>query len=185
MHIKISEEKVGKVFSTSEPEWPMPPTAPPDAPNVLVMLVDDLGFSDLGCFGSEIETPALDKLAADGIQYTNFHVNPMCSPTRASLLTGLNSHMAGMGHVAHFDPGFPGYAMEIREDALTMGDLFQDHGWASLMIGKWHLCKDSQLSEAGPNIAGRCKRVLNGFMEYLEASPIFINLIGSMKIIML
>ena len=89
----------------------MPPTAPPDAPNVLVMLVDDLGFSDLGCFGSEIETPALDKLAADGIQYTNFHVNPMCSPTRASLLTGLNSHMAGMGHVAHFDPGFPGYAM--------------------------------------------------------------------------
>ncbi|MEC7577927.1 MAG: arylsulfatase, partial [Actinomycetota bacterium] len=142
--------KVGKVFSTSEPEWPMPPTAPPDAPNVLVMLVDDLGFSDLGCFGSEIETPALDRLASDGIQYTNFHVNPMCSPTRASLLTGLNSHMAGMGHVAHFDPGFPGYAMEIREDALTMGDLFQEHGWASLMIGKWHLCKDSNLSEAGP-----------------------------------
>ena len=142
--------KVGKVFSTSEPEWPIPPTAPPDAPNVLVMLVDDLGFSDLGCFGSEIETPALDRLASDGIQYTNFHVNPMCSPTRASLLTGLNSHMAGMGHVAHFDPGFPGYAMEIREDALTMGDLFQEHGWASLMIGKWHLCKDSNLSEAGP-----------------------------------
>ena len=81
--------KVGKVFSTSEPEWPMPPTAPPDAPNVLVMLVDDLGFSDLGCFGSEIETSALDRLASDGIQYTNFHVNPMCSPTRASLLTGL------------------------------------------------------------------------------------------------
>ena len=99
---KNFEGKVGKIFSTSEPEWPMPPTAPPDAPNVLVMLVDDLGFSDLGCFGSEIETPTLDKLASDGIQYTNFHVNPMCSPTRASLLTGLNSHMAGMGHVAHF-----------------------------------------------------------------------------------
>jgi arylsulfatase len=114
------------------------------------MLVDDLGFSDLGCFGSEIDTPNIDALAAGGIRYTNFHVNPMCSPTRASLLTGLNSHMAGMGHVAHFDPGFPGYAMELRENAVTMGDLFQVNGWASLMVGKWHLCKDSQLSEAGP-----------------------------------
>ena len=142
--------KVGKIFSTSEPDWPKPPTAPTGAPNVLVMLVDDLGFSDLGCFGSEIETPALDSLAHDGIQYTNFHVNPMCSPPRASLLTGLNYHLAGMGHVAHFDPGFPGYAMEIRDDAITMGDLFQKNGWASLMVGKWHLCKDSHLSEAGP-----------------------------------
>ncbi len=142
--------KVGKIFSTSEPDWPKPPTAPEGSPNVLVMLVDDLGFSDLGCFGSEIETPNLDALAAEGIRYTNFHVNPMCSPTRASLLTGLNSHMAGMGHVAHFDPGFPGYAMELRDNAITMGDLFQANGWASLMVGKWHLCKDSQLSEAGP-----------------------------------
>ena len=147
---KNFQGKVGKIFSTSEPDWPKPPTAPTGAPNVLVMLVDDLGFSDLGCFGSEIETPALDSLAHDGIQYTNFHVNPMCSPTRASLLTGLNSHLAGMGHVAHFDPGFPGYAMEIRDDAITMGDLFQKNGWASLMVGKWHLCKDSHLSEAGP-----------------------------------
>jgi arylsulfatase len=142
--------KVGKVFSTSDPAWPRPPTAPAGSPNVLVILVDDLGFSDLGCFGSEIETPNLDALAAEGIRYTNFHVNPMCSPTRASLLTGLNSHMAGMGHVAHFDPGFPGYAMELRENATTMGDLFKANGWASLMVGKWHLCKDSHLSEAGP-----------------------------------
>ena len=142
--------KVGKIFSTSEPDWPKPPTAPEGSPNVLVMLVDDLGFSDLGCFGSEIDTPNIDALAAGGIRYTNFHVNPMCSPTRASLLTGLNPHMAGMGHVAHFDPGFPGYAMELRENAVTMGDLFQVNGWASLMVGKWHLCKDSQLSEAGP-----------------------------------
>ena len=96
--------KVGKIFSTSEPDWPIPPTAPPNSPNVLVMLVDDLGFSDLGCFGSEINTPNIDELAAEGLRSTNFHVTPMCSPTRASLLTGLNSHMAGMGHVAHFDP---------------------------------------------------------------------------------
>ena len=114
MRKKINESysgfagKVGKIFSTSEPDWPKPPTAPEGSPNVLVMLVDDLGFSDLGCFGSEIDTPNIDALAAGGIRYTNFHVNPMCSPTRASLLTGLNPHMAGMGHVAHFDPGNPG-----------------------------------------------------------------------------
>ena len=172
--------KVGRIFSTSEPDWPKPPTASVDSPNVLVMLVDDLGFSDLGCFGSEIETPSIDALAAEGIRYTNFHVNPMCSPTRASLLTGLNSHMAGMGHVAHFDPGFPGYAMELRENAVTMGDLFQANGWASLMVGKWHLCKDSQLSEAGPKHSWPLQKgferfygILGGFTNFHQPHRLY------------
>ena len=89
---------VGRIFSTSEPSWPAFPTAPKGAPNVIVMLADDLGFADLACYGSEIDTPNLDAIAANGLRYTNFHVNPMCSPTRASMLTGLNHHMAGMGH---------------------------------------------------------------------------------------
>ena len=172
--------KVGRIFSTSEPDWPKPPTASVDSPNVLVMLVDDLGFSDLGCFGSEIETPSIDALAAEGIRYTNFHVNPMCSPTRASLLTGLNSHMAGMGHVAHFDPGFPEYAMELRENAVTMGDLFQANGWASLMVGKWHLCKDSQLSEAGPKHSWPLQKgferfygILGGFTNFHQPHRLY------------
>lgn len=172
--------KVGKIFSTSEPYWPQPPTAPVGSPNVLVMLVDDLGFSDLGCFGSEIDTPNIDALATEGIQYTNFHVNPMCSPTRASLLTGLNSHMAGMGHVAHFDPGFPGYAMELRDNAITMGDLFQENGWASLMVGKWHLCKDSQLSEAGPKHSWPLQKgferfygILGGFTNFHQPHRLY------------
>ena len=126
--------RVGPIFSTSEPDWPRPPTAPDGAPNVIVMLVDDLGFADVGCYGSEIDTPEIDALAAGGVRYTNFHVNPMCSPTRASLLTGLNHHLAGMGHVAHSDPGFPGYAHEIRENAVTMAELYRDAGWASLMV---------------------------------------------------
>ena len=102
--------RAGRIFSTSEPFWPTFPTAPTGAPNVIVMLADDLKFADLACYGSEIDTPNLDALAAGGVRYTNFHVNPMCSPTR-SMLTGLNHHMAGMGHVAHSDPGFPGYTM--------------------------------------------------------------------------
>ncbi len=160
--------RVGRVFSTSEPDWPRPPTAPGGAPNVIVMLADDLGFADLGCYGSEIDTPETDRLAAAGLRYTNFHVNPMCSPTRASMLTGLNHHMAGMGHVAHSDPGFPGYAHEIRDDAVTMAELFRDSGWASLMVGKWHLCKDSNLSEAGPRHSWPLQKGFDRFYGILD-----------------
>ena len=175
------EGEVGRIFSTSKPAWPQRPTARQGAPNIIVMLADDLGFADLGCYGSEIDTPELDALAANGVRYTNFHVNPMCSPTRASMLTGLNHHLAGMGHVAHSDPGFPGYAHEIRDDAVTMAELFRDHGWASLMVGKWHLCKDSSLSEAGLATPGRSKRALNAITESSMVSPTSINPTGSTK----
>ncbi|MXW60953.1 MAG: arylsulfatase [Acidimicrobiaceae bacterium] len=166
------EGQVGRIFSTSKPAWPPRPTAPEGAPNIIVMLADDLGFADLGCYGSEIDTPELDALAADGVRYTNFHVNPMCSPTRASMLTGLNHHLAGMGHVAHSDPGFPGYAHEIRDDAVTMAELFRDNGWASLMVGKWHLCKDSSLSEAGPRNSWPLQK---GFERYYGILDGFTN----------
>ena len=164
--------EVGRIFSTSVPDWPRPPTAPDGAPNVIVMLVDDLGFADVGCYGSEIDTPEIDALAAGGVRFTNFHVNPMCSPTRASLLTGLNHHLAGMGHVAHSDPGFPGYAHELRDNAVTMAELFRDQGWASLMIGKWHLCKDANLSEAGPRHSWPLQK---GFERYYGILDGFTN----------
>ncbi len=103
----------------SEPWWPAHPTAPDGAPNVIVILVDDVGFSDLGCFGGEVHTPHLDRLAAEGVRFSNSHVNPMCSPTRASSLTGVNPHAAGMGHVAQDDPGYPGYRNELAPDVAT------------------------------------------------------------------
>lgn len=83
------EGEVRRTIVGSDPWWPGQPTAPAGAPNVIVMLCDDLGFADIGSYGSEIDTPHLDRLADEGLRYTNFHVNPMCSPTRASLLTGL------------------------------------------------------------------------------------------------
>ena len=169
-----------RIFSTSTSWWPARPDPGADAPNVIVMLVDDLGFSDAGCFGSEIDTPNIDALAAGGVRFSNFHVNPMCSPTRASLLTGLNPHMAGVGHVAHADPGFPGYAMELRDDAVTMADVFCDSGWATFCVGKWHLCKDSDNSMGGskkswPLQVGfeRYYGILDGFTNFHQPHQLF------------
>src|SRR5690606_20312772 len=110
------EGRVGRVFASSEGWWPPLPTPPEGAPDVVIMLADDLGFADLGCYGSEIETPNLDALAQRGLRSTAFHTAPMCSPTRAALLTGVDPHRAGLGTVAHVDPGFPGYASELAPD---------------------------------------------------------------------
>ena len=143
---------VGEIFASSESWWPPRPEAPDGAPNIVVILCDDVGFSDFGCFGSEIDTPNLDRLAAEGLRFTNFHVTPLCSPSRASLLTGqLTGHAAGVGHVAHSDPGFTGYAMELSEDVATMPEILRGHGYRTLMSGKWHLAKDSDQSDAGPH----------------------------------
>ncbi|MCB0978868.1 MAG: arylsulfatase, partial [Acidimicrobiales bacterium] len=165
--------KVGRTFAGSESWWPPRPTPGPDAPNVVIVLVDDLGFSDLGCYGSEIPTPNIDRLAADGVQFTNFHVTPMCSPTRAALLTGVNPHRAGAGHVANSDPGFPGYAAEMAEDVATAAELFRDAGYHTIAVGKWHLTKDADLSDAGPRQSWPLQR---GFDRYYGVLDAFTNL---------
>ncbi|MEI7591612.1 MAG: arylsulfatase [Actinomycetes bacterium] len=164
---------IGRTFAGSEGWWPDRPIPPNGAPNVIVMLADDLGFADLGCFGSEIETPNLDGLAANGLRYTNFHSTPMCSPSRASLLTGVNHHLAGFGTVAHADPGFPGYAMELPTNTVTMAEVLRDVGYATMMVGKWHLAKDSDCSASGPQHSWPCQRGFENFYGFLDA---FTNL---------
>lgn len=160
--------RIGRTFAGSEPWWPERPAPPEGAPNVVVILADDLGYSDLGCFGSEIDTPNLDGLAARGLRYTNFHVTPMCSPTRAALLTGVNPHRAGIGTVAHSDAGFPGYAMELADDVVTAAEVFRDQGYGTLMVGKWHLAKDSDCSAAGPKHSWPCQRGFERFYGFLD-----------------
>ena len=166
------EGVVGRTVAGSTPYWPPRPDAR-GKPNVVVVLADDLGFADLGCYGSEIATPHLDALAARGLRYTNFHVTPMCSPTRAALLTGLNPHAVGVGHVAHSDPGFPGYAMELSQNVATAAEILRDHGYATLMVGKWHLAKDSDCSDAGPRHSWPCQRGFDRFYGFLDG---FTNL---------
>src|SRR3954452_4951409 len=153
----------------SDNHWPVPARPAEGAPNVVFVLVDDIGFSDIGCFGGEIETPNLDRLAAEGVRFTNFHVNPMCSPTRASLLTGLNCHAAGMGHIAQDDPGFPGYRAEIASDVATAAEVLRANGYATIMAGKWHLCRDSDMSAAGPQHSWPGQRGFDRYYGILEA----------------
>ncbi|WP_157244481.1 arylsulfatase [Nonomuraea typhae] len=160
---------IGRTFAGSRSWWPARRTPGGNAPNIVLVLVDDVGFGDLGCYGSEIPTPHLDELAAHGTQWTDFHVTPMCSPTRAALLTGVDAHLAGVGHVANSDPGFPGYAGEISRDAVTMAEIFRDAGWLTLAVGKWHLTKDSDMSDAGPRHAWPLQRGFDRFYGFLEA----------------
>jgi arylsulfatase A-like enzyme len=166
------EGTVGRTVAGSSPYWPDRPDAT-GKPNVVVVLVDDLGFADLGCFGSEIETPHIDGLAERGLRYTNFHVTPMCSPTRAALLTGLNPHAVGVGHVAHSDPGFPGYAMELADNVVTLAEVLRGSGYSTFMAGKWHLAKDSDCSDAGPRHSWPCQRGFDRFFGFLDG---FTNL---------
>ncbi len=164
---------VGRTFAGSKSWWPPKVTPPEGAPNVVIMLVDDLGYSDLGCYGSEIETPNVDAMAERGLRYTNFHVTPMCSPTRAALLTGLNPHDAGIGTVVHSDAGFPGYAMELTEHSATIAEVLRSNGYATMMVGKWHLTKDSEQNAAADKSSWPCQR---GFDRYYGVLDAFTNL---------
>ena len=105
-------------------------------PNILVILSDDMGYSDIGCYGGEIETPTLDRLARDGIRFTQFYNTGRCCPTRASLLSGLYPHQAGIGHMMD-DRGFPGYRGEFGDNCYTIAEALRPAGYQNYMAGKW------------------------------------------------
>ncbi len=139
---------VGRTFRESTPAWPTRTRPREGAPNIVVVLIDDMGYSDIGPFGAEIPTPTLDRLAADGVRLANYHTMPLCSPARAALLTGLNPHRVGYSFVANADPGFPGYGMEVASDIPTLAELLHDQGYATYAVGKWHLTRDSASNPA-------------------------------------
>jgi arylsulfatase len=118
--------------------------------NVLTIVLDDTGFAQLGCFGSDIETPHLDALADDGLRYNRFHVTALCSPTRASLLTGRNHHRIGMGYLVDVPGQEPGYTAKIPPEAGTLAAVLKESGYSTMAVGKWHLAPRWENNPAGP-----------------------------------
>ena len=106
---------------------------------MVVILLDDTGFAQLGSFGSDIATPNMDRLAGEGLRYNRFHVTALCSPSRASLLTGRNHHAVGMGFLCDTPTGFPGYTSRLPKTAATLPRLLRDAGYSTMAVGKWHL----------------------------------------------
>src|SRR4051812_35582953 len=162
------EGVIGRTLSESQPWWPTRPHPGDSAPNVVVVLLDDLGFSHFGCYGSSIETPNIDRLAAAGLQYTNFHVTPLCSPTRASLLTGRNHHEVGMRSVSNFNTGFPNMRGHISNHATTAAEVLRDEGYTTFAVGKWHLSQMENASAAGPYDQWPCQRGFDRFYGFLD-----------------
>ena len=137
-------------------------------PNVIVILTDDMGYSDIGCFGSEIKTPNIDRLANNGLRFTHFYNTARCSPTRASLLTGLYPHQAGMGHLSTENYKQPGYVNDLSKDAVTMAEVFQQSGYSTYMTGKWHIAKD--MTVEGDKSNWPCQRGFQRFFGTLNGS---------------
>lgn len=154
-------------LADSQPAWAPGPRAAAGAPNVVVVLCDDLGYSDLGCYGSEIATPYVDGLAGRGVRLANYHVTPLCSPTRAALLTGVNPHRAGVGYLAIEDHGFPGYRGRLTDAVVTAAELFRHNGYTTLAAGKWHLTPRSEMSEAADRSSWPLQRGFDRYYGYL------------------
>ena len=143
---------VNRTLAGSQPDWDLiaAPTAPEGAPNVVVVLIDDAGFGNPSTFGGPIQTPNYTRMAAGGVKFNRFHVTALCSPTRAAMLTGRNSHYVGFGSVGEFAGGFPGYCATLPRDCAPLPRILRDNGYSTAAFGKWHLTPDGQQGPAGP-----------------------------------
>ncbi len=142
--------ETGLNAAQSKPAWPMRVVPPKGAPNILLIMTDDVGFGAPSTFGGVIPTPTLDRIAADGLRYTNFHSTALCSPTRAALITGRNHHSAGFGVVSEQATGFPGYNSVLGKDTATIGRILLDNGYRTSWFGKDHNTPTWDASQAGP-----------------------------------
>ena len=134
----------------SKPYWPARVVPPKGAPNILLIMTDDVGFGAPSTFGGVIPTPTLDSIAANGLRYTNFHTTALCSPTRAALITGRNHHSSGFGVISEQATGFPGYNSIIPQDCATIGRILLENGYRTSWFGKDHNTPTYQASQAGP-----------------------------------
>ena len=159
---------IGRTLADSEPHFAEPPHPGDDAPNVVIVLLDDTGYAQFGCYGSDIDTPNVDALAAGGVQFTNFHVTPLCSPTRAALLTGRSQHAVGMRGVSNWRTGFPHQLGHISNSAATIAEVLNAEGYATFCAGKWHLAPTQDISAAGPFDQWPLARGFDRYYGFLE-----------------
>ena len=148
-HDRLFEGEIKRTVDESTVSWASKPSVLKRSPNIVMVVLDDVGYSQLGCYGSDIDTPALDSLAADGLRYANFHVTPLCSPTRTCLMTGRNHHSVGMGRVAEMVNGFPNTRGFVSREAANLAEMLRPHGYQTLASGKWHLASINETSPAG------------------------------------
>jgi arylsulfatase A-like enzyme len=141
---------IGRTADESSPAWPAPPRARRDAPNVLIVVLDDTGYGHLGCYGSPIATPTFDALAADGLRFSNMHTTALCSPSRSCIVTGRNHHSNGMACITELATGYPGYNGIMPFENGMLSEMLLEHGYGTYMVGKWHLTPSSQETAAGP-----------------------------------
>src|SRR5512139_3433243 len=142
--------EIGLSAKGSKPDFPKEIEAPKSAPNIVLILLDDVGFGASSTFGGAIETPTLEQLAKGGLRYTQFHTTALCSPTRAALLTGRNHHSVHTGTVIEMATGFPGYDSLMGKDTATVAEVLRQKGWNTAWFGKNHNVPDWQSSQAGP-----------------------------------
>ena len=142
--------QIGLSVKDSKSDFPLPVKAPKGAPNVVIILLDDVGYGASSTFGGPCDTPTLNKLAKNGLRYTQFHTTSISSPTRASLLTGRNHHTVHTGNIMELATGFPGYDSVMGRDTATIAEILKQKGWNTAWFGKNHNVPDWQNSQAGP-----------------------------------
>jgi arylsulfatase A-like enzyme len=141
---------IGRTTDQSSPAWPRPARPVPGSPNVLMVVLDDTGFGQLGCYGSPISTPSFDALAANGLRYSNMHTTALCSPSRSCIVTGRNHHSNGMAAITELASGYPGYNGVIPFENGFLSEMLLGHGYSTYMVGKWHLTPSNNETAAGP-----------------------------------
>lgn len=148
---KILEEgSIGFTTEDTECRYKEENSVVKNRPNVVYIVLDDLGFAQLGCYGSNIHTPNIDRLASEGLRYNNFHTTAICSATRASLLTGVNHHAAGVNATMEFMTGHNNGVGHLHRDCATLAEILKEYGYATIAAGKWHLTDITETTEAGP-----------------------------------
>jgi arylsulfatase A-like enzyme len=171
MMVKPFKGTINVDIRDSEPDWTPfePPVAPYGAPNVLYIVLDDVGFSAMSCYGGPIETPNIDRIAASGVRYTQWHTTALCSPTRSCLLTGRNHTRNSMACITEAAIGFPNGSGTIPPENGMVSEILVERGWNTYIVGKWHLCPEAEMNLASPRRNWPTGRGFERFYGFLGA----------------